>query len=139
MDFGMPFLLETQTIEDAAALCRELGLSFVELNLNFPQCGLGHMSAGRLNALKRKYGVYFTIHLDENLNVCDFNPLVSGAYLQTVRDCVRLGLPSARPSSTCTFTRASTLRCRTGGRTFSRNTSENIRRVSYRLFAFAKA
>ena len=97
MDFGMPFLLETQTIEDAAALCRELGLSFVELNLNFPQCGLGHMSAGRLNALKRKYGVYFTIHLDENLNVCDFNPLVSGAYLQTVRDCVRLGLAIGAP------------------------------------------
>lgn len=55
------------------------------------------MSAGRLNALKRKYGVYFTIHLDENLNVCDFNPLVSGAYLQTVRDCVRLGLAIGAP------------------------------------------
>ena len=37
-DYGMPFLLETPTIADAAALCAELGLSFVELNLNFPEC-----------------------------------------------------------------------------------------------------
>ena len=29
MTFGMPYLLETATVEDACRLCRELGLSFV--------------------------------------------------------------------------------------------------------------
>ena len=38
MTFGMPFLLDTATLEDACRLCRELGLSFVELNANFPAC-----------------------------------------------------------------------------------------------------
>lgn len=29
-------------------------------------------------------GIYYTIHLDENLNVADFNPIVRAAYLETV-------------------------------------------------------
>ena len=43
MDFGMPVLLELDTLEQNAALCRELGLSFVELNMNLPQYQLGEM------------------------------------------------------------------------------------------------
>ena len=30
-------------------------------------------------------GIYYTIHLDENLNIADFNRLVTDAYLETVR------------------------------------------------------
>lgn len=30
-------------------------------------------------------GIYYTIHLDENLNIADFNTLVSNAYLETVK------------------------------------------------------
>ena len=33
-------------------------------------------------------GIYYTIHLDENLNIADFNQLVSDAYLETVRRSV---------------------------------------------------
>ena len=33
----MPTLLEAASPESAAALCRELGLQFVELNMNLPQ------------------------------------------------------------------------------------------------------
>lgn len=28
--------------------------------------------------------IYYTIHIDENLNIADFNPLVRNAYLKTV-------------------------------------------------------
>lgn len=69
MDFGMPFLLETRSIEDCVRLCAELGLDFVELNMNFPQCRLSALSADRLNEIRKNSGIYFTIHLDENLNV----------------------------------------------------------------------
>lgn len=31
--------------------------------------------------------VYYTVHLDENLNIADFNPLVANAYLDTVNRC----------------------------------------------------
>lgn len=37
MDFGMPTLIENDTLEDNAKLCNELGLQFVELNMNLPQ------------------------------------------------------------------------------------------------------
>ena len=37
MQFGMPTLIENHTLEENAALCESLGLSFVELNMNFPE------------------------------------------------------------------------------------------------------
>ena len=55
--FGMPFLLETPEIEDAARLCAELGLSFVELNMNFPACQTDKLDPQLLYRLRRKYGV----------------------------------------------------------------------------------
>lgn len=35
--------------------------------------------------IAEKAEIHYTIHLDENLNIADFNPLVSDAYLETVR------------------------------------------------------
>lgn len=89
MQFGMPTLIENRTLADNAALCRRLGLSFIELNMNFPEYQLNALEqTDELLRIGDTYGLYFTIHLDENLNVADFNPLVSGAYLETVRRCV---------------------------------------------------
>ena len=89
MQFGMPTLIENRTLPDNAALCRRLGLSFIELNMNFPEYQLEALEqTDELLRIGEVYGLYFTIHLDENLNVADFNPLVSGAYLETVRRCV---------------------------------------------------
>ena len=47
MEFGMPFLMETDTLEECARLCSQLGLGFIELNMNFPQCQLPELSADR--------------------------------------------------------------------------------------------
>ena len=85
MDFGMPFLLENQTVEDAAALCSELDLRFVELNLNFPACSLENLDVQELYRLKRKYGVYFTIHLEEDCNPFAYNSAVRRAWLESIR------------------------------------------------------
>ena len=82
----MPTLIENRTLEDNAALCRRLGLRFVELNMNFPEYQVDRLEqTDALLSVAEEAGVYFTIHLDENLNIADFNPLVSGAYLETVR------------------------------------------------------
>ena len=35
LEFGMPTLIENKTLEDNIALCKKMGLSFVELNMNF--------------------------------------------------------------------------------------------------------
>ena len=37
MQYGMPTLIENHTLEENAALCEELGLKFIELNMNFPE------------------------------------------------------------------------------------------------------
>ena len=37
MDFGMPTLIEIKSLEACAALCKELDLRFVELNMNLPE------------------------------------------------------------------------------------------------------
>lgn len=85
MDFGMPTLVENKDLEENIALCLELGLQFIELNMNLPLFQTKQLEeTERLRRLVAENGIYFTIHLDENLNVCDFNTLVADAYTKTV-------------------------------------------------------
>ncbi len=85
MDFGMPTLIENKNLEETVMLCKEWGLQFIELNMNFPMYQVPCLEeTDYLNELARKNGIYFTIHLDENLNICDFNRFVSDAYMETV-------------------------------------------------------
>ncbi|MBO4366754.1 MAG: TIM barrel protein [Clostridia bacterium] len=85
MQFGMPTLIENRSFEENTALCASLGLRFVELNMNFPEYRLEKLENTDffLSAAERE-SIYLTVHLEENLNVADFNPLVADAYLQTV-------------------------------------------------------
>ena len=72
VDLGMPTLLEAAGAEESAALCAELGLQFVELNMNLPEyADPAHMDREKLCALRVKYGVYFTLHLVERLGRWD--------------------------------------------------------------------
>ena len=88
--FGMPTLIENRDLEETVLLCKELGLQFVELNMNFPMYQIPQVEeTAYLKELAKKNNIYFTIHLDENLNVCDFNPLVADAYLQTVERALK--------------------------------------------------
>ena len=76
MEFGMPTLIENRTLEDNVAMCAGLGLSFVELNMNFPEYQVARLEqTDELLRLGEQAGVYFTIHLEETRNVADFTPL----------------------------------------------------------------
>ena len=89
MQFGMPTLIENRTLEENAALCEALGLRFIELNMNFPEYQVdGLERTEELTRIAERRRLYYTVHLDENLNIADFNPLVSRAYLETVRRTV---------------------------------------------------
>lgn len=92
MEFGMPTLIEKETLEENIALCKRLGLRFIELNMNFPEYQLDQLErhASRFAELAERAGIYYTIHLDENMNVADFNPLVREAYLETVRRTIQV-------------------------------------------------
>lgn len=86
MIFGMPALIELPNLEETLQLGSELGLDFVELNMNFPQYQIEQLeNVDYLLRLKETYGLFYTIHLDENLNISDFNKAVANAYLETVR------------------------------------------------------
>ena len=86
MQYGMPTLIENRTLEDNAALCGSLGLKFIELNMNFPEYQVDRLEqTDHLIRIAEQTGIYYTIHLDENLNIADFNRLVTDAYLETVR------------------------------------------------------
>ena len=86
MRLGMPALIEFSSARENAALCRELGLDFIELNANLPM--YQHLNAEEYRALRQEYGVRFTVHLDDNMDVADLNPRVAGAYLDTVLETV---------------------------------------------------
>jgi len=90
MRYGMPTMIETDTLTRCAGVCRDLGLDFVELNINFPQYQLSKLDAGELNRLAANYGIGYTIHLDDEMSIADFNGYVAEGYLKTVLDAIEL-------------------------------------------------
>ncbi|MGI6239415.1 MAG: sugar phosphate isomerase/epimerase family protein [Christensenellales bacterium] len=94
MEFGMPTLIEHASLGESAALCRELGLQFVEINMNLPAYQVEKLDAGALCA---EGGVYYTLHLDEDMNPFGFNPAVALAYRATARAAVRIAHAAGMP------------------------------------------
>ena len=90
LQLGMPTLIETRTLSACATLCSELGLDFIELNMNLPQYQLNVLDVPFLKETAERYGIFYTIHLDENLNVSDFNPYIADGYRRTVSETIQL-------------------------------------------------
>lgn len=92
MQWGMPTLVEFDSIEENLNLCRRLGLDFVELNMNLPM-----FQPNELERLAVCDDVFFTLHLDENFCPADFNPMISEAWMETMlhtlRAAKRIGIP----------------------------------------------
>ena len=97
MDIGMQGLLEFSSARENAVFCAALGLQFVELNMNLPAYQVEQLDGVELRALREELGVYFTLHLDENLNPCDFNERVAEAYTQTVLNTIALAAKADIP------------------------------------------
>lgn len=90
MDFGMPTLIENDTLVDNAKLCNELGLQFIELNMNLPQYQAEVISVDFFNGVAQKYGVYYTIHMDEQFDFACFNSRIADSYIATMVDAIDL-------------------------------------------------
>lgn len=90
-DLGMPSLLEFPSLADNMRLCRELGLDFVEVNMNLPWAQ--SLSARELRA----QGVYCTLHLDENAAPADFDREIARAWTESILRSVRLAKDAGVP------------------------------------------
>lgn len=90
MDFGMPFLLETNSIEECCELAQSLGLRFVELNASFHQCLPDQLNIDHLRSLMERYQLYFTLHMDEAFNPFSPNEAVRGVWLDQLAWCLAI-------------------------------------------------
>lgn len=97
MDFGMPYLLEMHSIEECCALAKELGLQFVELNANFPDCLLEKLDPAELHRLGKKYGLYFTLHIEEECDPFTVNGTVRSAWLKSCRHALSIAVALRMP------------------------------------------
>lgn len=97
MDIGMPTLLETESLADCVALCRELDLQFIELNGNLPPYLPARLDAAALRAVTEAGGPYFTLHADGFLNPLDFDPEIAAAYRRSLLRSLRLAKAIGAP------------------------------------------
>lgn len=95
--FGLPFLLETASVQEAVALCHQAGLSFVELNTNFPPCSLDALAQLPLKDLAAQAGIFFTLHLDDHFNPFDINPLVREAHVRSMLQALAISREQRLP------------------------------------------
>ena len=99
LHFGMPTLIELNSLKENVELCKNLKLNFIELNMNIPLFSvLGIEDENNfelkkiieeLNFYQKEFGIYFTIHLDENFNFADSNIYIKNAYLKTLKAVIK--------------------------------------------------
>ncbi len=90
LTLGMPTLLELPDLEDCAKLCAALGLQFIELSMCLPQYQTNQLDAGYLLEIAERYGIFYTVHLDDTNTPCDFNPRIAAAFTETVTETIAL-------------------------------------------------
>ena len=90
MTFGMPTLLETKSLEDCASLCHELGLAFIELNMDLPEYQADMLNPTQLLNIARRFGIYYTIHLEDTASPWGFNKRIATAYIETVLQTIEI-------------------------------------------------
>lgn len=89
MKLGMPILFEFNSVEENFKLAKELGLDFVELNLNFGYCR-NEMELGMVKNLADRYGLETTLHFYDEADFGTYDEVVK-AYLTLLSKYAKLG------------------------------------------------
>ena len=94
---GMQMLLEADSIAQNAEWCRELGLDFVEMHMSLPACQPEALDTGEIAALKARYGIFFTLHLPEDMDPAHVSAPVREAWVtlaaRAVQTASAIGAP----------------------------------------------
>ena len=89
MKLGLPQLFEYDKVEDNLILAKELGLDFIELNLNFSYCRK-EMEEGKLGDLLKKYNMEATLHFYDEADFASYDEVVE-AYMKLLEKYAKLG------------------------------------------------
>ena len=90
MNFGMPTLLELDSIEKNVLLCDELGLDFIEINMCMPEYQPGNIDETLFGRLKEQHGIEYTFHFPDHFNPFDFNPYIAEGWYRTTEQVIVL-------------------------------------------------
>lgn len=88
MKLGMPALIEFDSIEDNVRLCKKLGLSFVELNMNFPYCMIDRLDPLYLKSIGEANNIFFTMHMPDETDIGSFYDSVRDGYLKLFEEAI---------------------------------------------------
>ncbi|MDV3428586.1 MAG: sugar phosphate isomerase/epimerase [Bacillota bacterium] len=86
--YGMPTLAEFGNLEQDAELCRNLGLNFIELNMNMPEFQIENINLQELSKIQKEYDIFFTFHLPEDLDIASFNTKIKKAYSDITKETI---------------------------------------------------
>lgn len=90
MKIGMPTIIQLETLEENVSLCKDLGLDFVEINMNFPQYQLDKLRVDVLNKLQEKYDIFFTFHVAEDIDIGHLNGGIRKVYIDEILQTISL-------------------------------------------------
>ncbi len=82
MKLGMPTLIELPDIDKTVDLCKELGLSFIELNMNMPEFCPEILSPDLIRKVSEAKNIEFTLHLPEEIDLASFHPSILQGHLE---------------------------------------------------------
>ncbi len=82
MKFGMPTLLELNSLVENIELCKKLNLDFIELNMNVPEFTNEKLLSYKEVILNSD--LFYTIHLNENIDFTNFDSDVRNAFKSSV-------------------------------------------------------
>lgn len=88
MNLGMPALIEFNSLEENIMLCKELDLDFIELNMNYPIFMPEKFSYKEILDAKAKYGIDFTVHFPEEIDLTSFHPSIRKGHLERCKELI---------------------------------------------------
>jgi len=91
LSYGMPSLIECQSIEENLLLCQKLNLDFVEINMNMLYCLPEYNDTDQLRAIKDQYHLYFTMHFPEEIDFGTFYKEIQVANIALFKRYVEYG------------------------------------------------
>lgn len=86
MKFGIPTLIEIPDFKSTVELCNELGLAFIELNMNMPQFCPESVEPTEIKRISEETGIEFTLHLPEETDLATFHEAVRLGHMERCKE-----------------------------------------------------